>query len=167
MTLLPVELLRKRITNELALCRERLPHRFRYSDFQSFPADVEVKLRDVRGYELLDNGTMQPRSEHEFRMTLPEGYPYHKPIVRWQSEIYHPNIMPLEEGGYVCTRLLSDWGFTSTLYDFMRGLERLVQCPDCDSPFGQEMCQRAARDLREGMEKGTQNRYDNRKREIE
>ena len=148
MSLLPIELLRRRMENELALCRERLPHRFETKGIHGFPAEVNVGLSDVSGYQLKETGEISRKNQHELKVIVTENYPYQRPIVRWQSEIFHPNIMPPEEGGYVCTKLLSDWGFTSTLYEFMKGLEVLVQMPDCEHPFGHEQCQRAAKELK-------------------
>lgn len=52
--------------------------------------------------------------------------------------------MPPEDGGYVCTKLLENWGFNSTLLSFIRGVEWLLINPNPANPFGNDTCTRAA-----------------------
>ena len=67
-----------------------------------------------------------------------------KPIVKWQTPIFHPNIMPPEEGGYVCTKLLENWDFRSSLVSFIKGIESLLVNPNPANPFGNDRCTMAA-----------------------
>jgi ubiquitin-protein ligase len=60
------------------------------------------------------------------------------------TPIFHPNIMMPEDGGYVCTKLLEDWSFNSTMISFIKGVESLVTTPNPSSPFGTDSCTAAA-----------------------
>jgi len=75
---------------------------------------------------------------------ISEDYPLERPIVKWQTPIFHPNIMPPEDGGYVCTKLLENWDFGSTLSVFIKGIESLLANPNPKNPFGCDSCTRAA-----------------------
>jgi ubiquitin-conjugating enzyme E2 C len=77
-------------------------------------------------------------------MIITEDYPYEKPIIKWQTEIFHPNIMLPDDGGYVCTRLLDDWSFSSNLLSFIKGVESLLVNPNPGNPYGSDSCTRAA-----------------------
>ncbi|MCK4445336.1 MAG: hypothetical protein KAW09_12380, partial [Thermoplasmata archaeon] len=55
-----------------------------------------------------------------------------------------PNIMLPDDGGYVCTRLLDDWSFSSNLLMFIKGLETLLTSPNPGNPYGSDSCTRAA-----------------------
>ncbi|MDH4123042.1 MAG: ubiquitin-conjugating enzyme E2, partial [Thermoplasmata archaeon] len=86
---------------------------------------------------------------HRFQIIITENYPYEKPIVKWQTPIFHPNIMEASDGGYVCTKLLENWDFKSTLSAFINGLEILLMNPNPENPFGSDSCTRAAEYFRE------------------
>jgi ubiquitin-protein ligase len=77
-------------------------------------------------------------------MEISEDYPYQKPLVIWATPIFHPNIMVPEDGGFVCTKLLENWGFDSNLLLFIKGIEALLSNPNPTSPYGTESCTRAA-----------------------
>ncbi len=75
---------------------------------------------------------------------ITDEYPAEKPIVKWKTPIFHPNIMAPEDGGYVCTRLLENWDFNSTMLEFFKGIEWLLTNPNPKNPFGSDTCTRAA-----------------------
>lgn len=52
--------------------------------------------------------------------------------------------MAPDDGGYVCTRLLDSWNFSSNLFSFISGLETLLANPNPDNPYGTDSCTRAA-----------------------
>jgi ubiquitin-protein ligase len=56
------------------------------------------------------------------------------------TPIFHPNIMPPEDGGYVCIKLLDKWSFGSTLLSFVKAVEHLVMNPNPLNPFGADIC---------------------------
>jgi ubiquitin-protein ligase len=77
-------------------------------------------------------------------MVIGKDYPFEKPTVIWLTPIFHPNIMMPEDGGHLCTKLLEDWSFNSTMISFIKGVESLVMSPNPSSPFGTDSCTAAA-----------------------
>jgi len=142
---LPADLLRMRIRNEVEMCQKELRHHLTLSDpmLISFPILVNVTLLRVPGPDW-EEGKIVNRFVHRFGILIDEDYPMEKPIVKWQSPIVHPNIMPPEDGGYVCTKLLEKWDFSSNLMSFIKGIESLLANPNPTNPFGNDTCTRAA-----------------------
>jgi hypothetical protein len=142
---LPRELLRTRLVNELAMCRDSLHHDIRCSDegFCQMPVSLDIVIRDVPG-PVLKGGEVVDRTEHGLRVIITENYPYEKPIVRWQTPIFHPNIMLPRDGGYVCTKLLDSWSFVSNLLSFIKGVESLLSNPNPMSPYKTDSCMLAS-----------------------
>ena len=134
--------------NELALLRRSLPHA-RVSDerLDAFPLQFTVRLKDVPGPEWKE-GRVADRTEHEFLVAVTEGYPEQKPVVRWRTPVFHPNIMAPGDGGYVCTALLDKWSFRSTLAQFVQAVEVLLASPNPGSPYDTDSCTRAAAHFR-------------------
>ncbi len=141
--MLPKDLLIKRIKNELKECRKNCRHEFKYKREIDFPFEIDVVLRDCPG-PIWKNGKVETKYEHELKIIITDAYPYQKPIVRWKSDIFHPNIMPPEDGGYVCTKLLDKWTFNSTLSVFIKGIEVLLSNPNPKNPFENNECTKAA-----------------------
>lgn len=142
---LPRDVLAARLRNELAICQRCLKHPITIGDgaFSEFPAEVEMSLVQIPGYELV-NGQLRRRFHHRFAMTITADYPFQKPQVSWLTPIFHPNIMMPEDGGFLCNKLLDDWSFNSTLLMFVKGIEYLLLNPNPLSPFGTETCTLAA-----------------------
>lgn len=143
---LPVPVLIRRINNELVACSEYLGIDIPAipEDFDGFPITVEIVLRNVPAYDLRD-GEVVPISDHRVALTLSKEYGYSRPDARWQTSIFHPNIMVPEEGGYLCLRTADVWGFGSTLLSYIKSIEQLVMSPNPRKPFGTDRCMRAAR----------------------
>jgi ubiquitin-protein ligase len=78
--------------------------------------------------------------QHSFLFEITEDYPFQKPIVRWRTPIFHPNIMPPEEGGAVCTKLLDVWGSNCNILAFIRAVECLLVTPNPADPFHTRTC---------------------------
>jgi len=142
---LPVDVLRMRLSNEIAICQRELRHHISVSDvaLSSFPIMVNVTLLRVPGPDW-EQGRVVHRFVHRMAVIISDEYPMEKPIVKWQTPIFHPNIMPPEDGGYVCTKLLENWDFSSNLMTFIKGIESLLASPNPKSPFGNDSCTRAA-----------------------
>jgi len=143
---LPAELLTERLRNEIELCQRRLSqHHLEVHDptLQERPVQLTLSLLRTPG-PVWQGGQLGHRYVHRARISITEDYPYEKPIVRWLTPIFHPNIMPPDEGGYVCTKLLEVWDFRSTLLTFIEGLETLLANPNPTKPFGHRACVRAA-----------------------
>jgi len=146
---LPRDLLVSRLRNELRQCRRQFPHRFRVQNpgLSRFPVTLTVTLVDVPG-PVREGDRVSSRYRHQLRITITQDYPYQTPIVRWRSAIFHPNIMPPGDGGYICTKLLDEWSFRSSLPAFIRGIESLLLRPNPHSPFDHDTCTRAAQYFR-------------------
>lgn len=142
---LPLDVLRLRIKNEVEMCQRELRHHISVSDptLSSFPISVSVTLLRVPGPDW-EEGKVVNRFVHRLAIIISQDYPAEKPIVKWQTPIFHPNIMSPEDGGYVCTKLLENWGFSSNLMTFIKGVESLLTSPNPRNPFGNESCTRAA-----------------------
>jgi len=144
-TILPVNILRIRLKNEIEICRRELTHHISISDctLTSFPILIHVTFMRVPGPSWED-GRFVHRHVHRMAVLITDEYPAEKPIVKWRTPIFHPNIMSPEDGGYVCTRLLECWDFNSTLLEFFKGIEWLLANPNPRNPFGSDTCTRAA-----------------------
>ena len=142
---LPIDILRDRVRNEVRLAMDELPHTITISDpsFSRFPFQINVTMINSPGPSII-NSRLVHRYEHQFQMHITTDYPYEKPIVRWKTSIFHPNIMSPSDGGYVCTRLLDDWTFKNNLVAFIKGVEVLLANPNPKSPYATETCLRAA-----------------------
>jgi len=138
-----MDILIKRIKNELKECRKNFNHRFQHSRNIKFPFKINVTFIDVPG-PVWRNGKVETEFTHSFTIIITREYPFHTPIVRWRSEIFHPNIMPPEDGGYVCTKLIDKWTFNSNLVMFIKGIEVLLSSPNPENPFENDACTRAA-----------------------
>jgi ubiquitin-conjugating enzyme E2 C len=93
---------------------------------------------------VLVSGKVEDRTEHGMQIIITPEYPYEKPIVRWQTPIFHPNIMLPRDGGYVCTKLLDSWNFSSNLLGFIKGVESLLANPNPMNPYKSESCMLAS-----------------------
>lgn len=144
---LPLPILIKRINNELEACSKYLKMEIPRIplDFNEFPLQVNIALKNIPGYVLNDDGDVVQMNDHQCVLILSEEYGYRRPDVRWKTPIFHPNIMMPDEGGYVCVRTVDDWKFGSQLLSFIKSLEQLVSSPNPNSPFGSESCMKASR----------------------
>jgi hypothetical protein len=142
---LPLNILRARLVNELAMCRYSLEYPIGCSDegFSELPVTLEIEMAGVPG-PVLRNGAVEDRMEHGMQIIITPEYPYEKPIVRWRTPIFHPNIMLPRDGGYVCTKLLDSWNFTSNLLSFIKGVEGLLANPNPMNPYKSESCMLAS-----------------------
>lgn len=142
---LPLDVLASRLKNEIEECHRHLPHFIEASDpyLESLPVSVNVALLRIPG-PVWDRDHLVTRYFHRLQIIITEEYPYEKPIVKWQTPVFHPNIMEPRDGGYVCTKLLDHWDFKSNLATFIKSLEILLTNPNPDNPFGSDSCTRAA-----------------------
>lgn len=142
---LPHEVLVKRLTNELQRCSGYIGSNISFrTDEVSFPVEITVFMTNVPAYAKA-GGEIVQKKDHRYKMIINSEYPFEKPRARWETPIFHPNIMPPEDGGYVCIKLLDKWSFGSTLLSFMRAVEYLVGNPNAANPFGSDVCMSASR----------------------
>ncbi|MCE5297091.1 MAG: ubiquitin-conjugating enzyme E2 [Euryarchaeota archaeon] len=142
---LPEEILKSRLKNEISACRLATKATIEISDegLDSFPLDLDITFNHLPG-PVYEGGRVTYRYTHSFRMIIGREYPFEKPLVIWKTPIFHPNIMQPDDGGHVCTRLLSEWNFNSSLLSFLKGIESLLLSPNGSSPFGTDSCTMAA-----------------------
>ncbi|MGN1044920.1 MAG: ubiquitin-conjugating enzyme E2 [Candidatus Methanomethylophilaceae archaeon] len=139
---LPPQVLKRRIATELRDCSRYLGSDFEFDPEKvEFPIRIDMHLSKVVGYEAPD----KPITEHDFYIILSSEYGLQRPEVRWKSKIFHPNIMDPSDGGYVCTKMLDKWDFSTPLLTFLKGVEILVSEPNPMNPFGTDSCMAAAR----------------------
>ncbi len=142
---LPLDILKRRVSQEISLAKRKLIHivAIKGGEIEEFPVTLMVTLVETPGPVWRDDG-LSHKNTHQFMVTITDSYPYEKPIVRWSSEIFHPNIKLPDDGGEVCTRLLDGWGFQSNLVSFVKGIESLLSNPNPRSPWGTDSCTTAA-----------------------
>jgi ubiquitin-conjugating enzyme E2 C len=144
---LPQDILKRRIKHELELdmCIRKLDHVIGIEDpeFKEFPIKVMVTLKNTPG-PIVKSNKLDHKMTHQFKMLITDEYPYEKPIVLWESLIFHPNIQLPQDGGHVCTKLLDTWNFQSNLLAFIQGIESLLANPNPKSPWGTNSCTSAA-----------------------
>lgn len=133
---LPKNILRKRLKNEVELCKCHFDHEFVVEDpeFSKFPTTVFVTLKNIPG-PVIKGNNIGHSFEHKLRIEISEEYPYHKPTARFLTEVFHPNIVPAKRGGWVCIKLLDNWDFSSNLVTFLKGIEALLSNPNPKSPY--------------------------------
>lgn len=122
-----------------------MKHKIKVSDasLSTFPFYVYVTLLETPGPVFKDD-MVEAVFTHDLKIAITRHYPYQTPIVRWQSPIFHPNIMSPDDGGFVCTKLVKKWSFSSDLYMFLKGLELLLAHPNPDDPYENNSCTMAA-----------------------
>jgi ubiquitin-protein ligase len=143
---LPKEVLKNRLNNEIQQCIKNLTHDIEVKDpeFSEFPVTVLVTMKDIPGPQLKDNKIVH-KYDHRIRIDISKEYPYRKPTVRFLSDIFHPNIVPPERGGWVCIKLLDNWDPSSILSVLLKGVETLLTNPNPQSPYKDETTIKAAK----------------------
>lgn len=106
----------------------------------NFPITLSVNLSNIPARASRHRET----DSHSFDLVISEEYPYERPRVIWQTEIFHPNIMMPEDGGFVCLRISESWNFGSGLISFIMGIENLLSSPNPANPYGTGTCTEAA-----------------------
>ncbi|NLU46126.1 MAG: ubiquitin-conjugating enzyme E2 [Euryarchaeota archaeon] len=106
-----------------------------------FPIEIRIGLSNASARVSAD----ETGDNHAFIMSISSEYPYERPRARWQTPIFHPNIMDPADGGHVCVKILDNWSFGSSLLSFVKGVEQLLADPNPQSPYGTDSCMRAAR----------------------
>ncbi|MCL2712088.1 MAG: ubiquitin-conjugating enzyme E2 [Methanomassiliicoccaceae archaeon] len=142
---LPRSVLLKRLTNEMQRCAGYIGSDIRFDpDEVTFPIEITVRMTNVPAYAKV-NGELVLVKDHRYKVIIDKEYPFEKPRAKWETPIFHPNIMPPEDGGYVCIRPLDEWSFGSTLLSFIKAVEYLVGNPNALNPFGTDMCMESSR----------------------
>jgi ubiquitin-conjugating enzyme E2 C len=138
---LPRALLLKRLRNELTMLSEELwlpvPE---IPSEAKFPLEIRFTVKGTKGY----SAPGVKAEEQAFTLILGDDFPYERPKVRWESAIFHPNIMSPDEGGLVCVMALDHWTFDSDLLSFVCALTDLINNPNPHDPLRTPTCAKAA-----------------------
>ncbi|MFX1414645.1 MAG: ubiquitin-conjugating enzyme E2 [Promethearchaeota archaeon] len=95
---------------------------------------------------------VKPQMNHRILIKINRSFPYPGGIdFAWYSEIFHPNIHPIElKGlktigtGYICLNILRQWTKLSDLETTVKSLEKLVENPNPEDPLQYDICIEAA-----------------------
>lgn len=69
---------------------------------------------------------------HEVHMKIPRSYPYTSPKLKWESEIFHPNIKPPKKGGGLWIEYLENWHFSNSIKKLVQEIKNLLMNPDLE-----------------------------------
>ncbi len=140
----------KRINNEIQGLNDHLGIRIApIPENACFPMEINIVLHNTPARISKD----EVGNEHNFTIMISEEYPYERPRAKWNTPIFHPNIMMPEDGGYVCVKTLDNWSFGSSLLSFVKGVEQLISDPNPLNPYGTESCMEAAKWYRDNKPK--------------
>jgi ubiquitin-protein ligase len=137
----PLSFVKRRIQAEIDQLKKILNVPVEVSDpsLSHFPLEITITLLKTPGPYLKD-GKISTRYTHRLKLILEADYPYRKPTVHWLTPIFHPNIMPPHEGGYICTKILKVWTSNSTLTTFVQAIITLLANPNPYDPLGNDAC---------------------------
>ncbi len=138
---LPIELWKERINNEVeVLLGEGYNMYIKKSDGEVL---LDVELEDISG-PILIGKSIGFVFEHQFEIQISREYPFTAPIVSWKSNIFHPNILPPEEGGVVKMEYIERWGFSDDLLSLLSSIEVLLNEPEINNRLDHRICTEAA-----------------------
>ena len=113
------------------------------SDFQEFDTIWHAKLI-IPNPDNLQEFIVRITPDHgiwangkfDFKFTIPDQFPFERPVVKCQTRIWHPNI---EETGAVCLNILRDnYTPVMSIAQMVVGLQFLFSEPNPQSPLNQE-----------------------------
>lgn len=151
---LPYEIWQKRVKNEIEILK-----RLNLVDSKSvkwYKDSVEfwLKLRALGFIQKFKNHHLNvaPKTEHRVFIKINRSFPYPGGIdFSWQSDIYHPNIHPVDlqnynsfGTGYICLNILRKWSKLSDLETTAKSLRILVENPNPEDPLQYNICLDAA-----------------------
>ncbi|MCL4326418.1 MAG: hypothetical protein M1481_06335 [Candidatus Thermoplasmatota archaeon] len=137
----PLSFIRQRLLAEIEQVKKLMEYPVEVSDptLTNFPIEVTITIQKIPGPYLKD-GKLSTRYTHKFKIIVDAEYPYKKPVIHWLTPIFHPNIMPPHEGGYICTKMLKVWSSQSSIVSFIQGVITLLSNPNPYDPLGSDAC---------------------------
>ncbi|XP_039046972.1 ubiquitin-conjugating enzyme E2 27-like [Hibiscus syriacus] len=78
-------------------------------------------------------GTPYEGGSFEIDITLPDGYPFEPPKMKFLTKVWHPNIS--SQSGAICLDILKDqWSPALTLKTALLSIQALLSAPEPDDP---------------------------------
>lgn len=137
----------KRVNNEIEL----LKGKGCISDIQQEEEKIKVciELSDTPGPVRLDD-SVGCSFKHRFDIQFYRDYPYGSPDVTWKTNIFHPNIESVENGGRVYFHYLKKWTFDKNAVELVENIEELLLTPDLKNKIDSKDCSEAAKRYMQG-----------------
>ncbi|GLU20787.1 hypothetical protein SLE2022_369690 [Rubroshorea leprosula] len=90
-------------------------------------------------------GTPYEGGSFEIDITLPDGYPFEPPRMKFVTKVWHPNIS--SQSGAICLDILKDqWSPALTLKTALVSIQALLSAPEPDDPQDAVVAQQYLRD---------------------
>ncbi|EGB12630.1 hypothetical protein AURANDRAFT_69594 [Aureococcus anophagefferens] len=104
---------------------------------------VEVKSSDMMELEGVitgPEGTPYEGGTYQIGITIPSGYPFEPPKMKFLTKIWHPNIS--SQTGAICLDILKDqWSPALTIKTALLSLQALLCSPEPDDPQDAQVAQ--------------------------
>ncbi len=82
--------------------------------------------------------------QHIFELKIPRSYPYFRPKIRWETDIFHPNIKLPKKGGEIKIDYIENWSFSCNLKRLVEEIKNLLLNPDIERVWESRNCKEAA-----------------------
>ncbi|KAK4395558.1 Ubiquitin-conjugating enzyme E2 27 [Sesamum angolense] len=90
-------------------------------------------------------GTPYEGGSFKIDITLPDGYPFQPPKMKFATKVWHPNIS--SQSGAICLDILKDqWSPALTLKTALLSIQALLSAPEPDDPQDAIVAQQYLRD---------------------
>ncbi|KAL6494407.1 Ubiquitin-conjugating enzyme E2 27 [Orobanche gracilis] len=117
-----------RVQKELQECNRD----FNVSGIEVIPRS-ESNLVNLLGTIPGPQGTPYEGGTFKIDITLPDGYPFEPPRMRFATKVWHPNIS--SQSGAICLDILKDqWSPALTLKTALLSVQALLSAPEPDDP---------------------------------
>ena len=151
---LPFEIWKERIDNEIKILKHMNVIEENSAMWQENNVELWLNLNAL-GFIVADKKekiNVKPKLKHRIFIKINRSFPYPGGIdFSWYSNIFHPNIHPVELGGinrpgtgYICLNVLRQWSRLSDLETTVKSLQKLVENPNPDDPLQYDICIEAA-----------------------
>lgn len=104
---------------------------------------LKLKLNDIPGPVKIGSN-IALSFNHVIELNITRNYPYSSPILRWKSDIFHPNIKLPTKGGGVSMKYLENWSFSSNINTLIKEIVNLLLEPDIERKWDTRNCTQAS-----------------------
>ncbi|EYU32921.1 hypothetical protein ABFS83_09G067300 [Erythranthe nasuta] len=129
-----------RVQKELQECNRD----FQVSGIKVSPM-AETNLAHLLGTIPGPLGTPYEGGTFKIDITLPDGYPFEPPKMKFATKVWHPNVS--SQSGAICLDILKDqWSPALTLKTALLSVQALLSAPEPDDPQDAVVAQQYLRD---------------------